>query len=89
MPDAPPVRPAAFLNVKDVARLLGLTPRGARLVLERGELPAFRVGRRWYLRAADLDAAVAEKVTQGSRDRDAAVRILRGVPTAHSAAGSP
>jgi len=89
MADAPPVRPAALLNVRDVALLLGLTARGARLVLERGELPGFRVGRRWYLRASDLDAAIAQKVTEGHRDREAAVRILRGVPDARRAEESP
>jgi excisionase family DNA binding protein len=80
MPDAPPVRTGGFLSAADLAEMLGLTVRGARLVLERGELPGFRVGRRWYLRPADLDAAVAEKVAAHRRDRDAAVRILRGVP---------
>lgn len=89
MGDAPPVRPAAFLNVKDVALLLGVTVRGARLVLERGELPGFRVGRRWYVRREDLDAAVAEKVAAGHRDRDAAVRVLRRVPDARRAEDSP
>jgi excisionase family DNA binding protein len=84
MADAPPVRPSAFLNVMDVAHLLGVTARGARLVLERGELPGFRVGRRWFVRAADLEAAIAEKVAAHRRDREAAVRILRGVPAART-----
>jgi excisionase family DNA binding protein len=70
----------AFLTVEDLAALLGITPRGARLVLERGELPGFRLGRRWYLRREDLDRAIAEKVAEQRRDRDAAARILRGLP---------
>lgn len=93
---APPAPPTAFgsdasplLTVQDLARVLGVTPRGARLVLERGELPGFRIGRRWYVRAQDLDRAIGEKVTSHSRDRAAAVRILRGVPGAQRAKESP
>jgi hypothetical protein len=50
------------------------------MVLERGELPGFRVGRRWYVRREDLDAAVAEKVEGQRQDREAAARVLRGLP---------
>jgi len=81
--------PAPLLTVPDVACLFGVTLRGARLVLERGELPGFRVGRRWFIRPQDLDAAIAEKVAAHRRDRGAAVRILRGVPPARRAEESP
>jgi len=72
--------PGRFLTVEDLAGLLGISARGARLVLERGDLPGFRLGRRWYLRREDLDHAIAEKVASQHRDRDAAARILRGLP---------
>lgn len=85
MPDAPPVRPAPLLTVEDLASYLSLSARGARQVLERGELPGFRIGRRWFVRASDLDAAVAEKVSAHRRDQDAAVRILRGLPASRKA----
>jgi excisionase family DNA binding protein len=80
MPDAPSVRPGGFLTAADLAALLGVTVRGARLVFERGELPGFRVGRRWYVRREDLDQAIAEKVAGHHRDREAATRMLRGLP---------
>ena len=106
----PSTRP--LLTVDDLAALLGLSPRGARLVLERGELPGFRLGRRWYLRSADLDAAIELKVEErraappsspapgapvarhlpgrrATRDPDAAVRILRGLPAVPIPARNP
>jgi hypothetical protein len=110
--------PRPLLQVEDLAVLLGLSPRGARLVLERGELPGFRIGRRWFVRPADLEAAIARKIEENRggpdpdaapapspdcrppvsprpgrrrapRDRDAAVRILRGLPAAPIPARKP
>ena len=75
-----PTSPVALLTIDDLASMLGITTRGARLVLERGELPGFRLGRRWYLRAADLDAAIVEKVAARRREREVAARVLRGLP---------
>lgn len=75
-----PTRSIPLVTVADLASMLGITARGARLLLERGELPGFRLGRRWYLRAADLDAAIAEKVAARQGEREAAVRVLRGLP---------
>jgi excisionase family DNA binding protein len=69
-----------LLTVEDLASLLGITPRGARLVLERGELPGFRLGRRWYVRQEEFDRAIDRKVEEGRRDRDAGARALRGLP---------
>ena len=91
MPDAleTPTGPAPLLTVENLASYLSLSARGAREILQRGELPGFRVGRRWYVRQEDLDAAVATKVSDGRRDRDAAVRLLRGLPVAERAKESP
>jgi len=74
-----------FLTVEMLADFLGVTPRGARLVLERGELPGFRVGRRWYLRREDLDTTVAEKVAGQREKRQDAARLLRGLPARRAA----
>ena len=79
LPDAG-ARLRPLLTVEDIAALLGITLRGARLVLERGELPGFRLGRRWYLRQNEFDEAIDKKVKEGRRDRDAGARVLRGLP---------
>ena len=71
--------PPHLLTVEDLASLLGLSHRGARHVLERGELPGFRLGRRWYLRREDLDAVAAEKVAEQRKDRENAARLLHGL----------
>jgi integrase len=42
----------------DLAIAEAMTTRAARLVLERGELPGFKVGRRWYVRPEALDAFI-------------------------------
>lgn len=76
----PASQPNPFLTVEDLASLLGISARGARLVLERGDLPGFRLGRRWYLRREDLDRAIAEKIANQHQDREAAARLLRGLP---------
>ena len=84
-PPAPAPAPVAaapaprFLTAEDLGQVLGITSRGARLLLERGELPGFRLGRRWYLRPEDLAAAVASKVADRRRERDLGVRLLRGL----------
>jgi len=78
---APPSpSPLPLLTVEDLASYLSLSARGARQILERGDLPGFRIGRRWYLRREDFDAAVAERAAARRRDPEAAVRMLRGLP---------
>lgn len=79
-PAAGAVNRKPLLTVEDLAALLGLSARGARLVLERGDLPGFRIGRRWYLRQAELDQAIDRKVEESRRDREAGARVLRGLP---------
>lgn len=78
--DSPPPAVARFLTAEDVGAVLGITSRGARLLLERGELPGFRLGRRWYLRPEDLDRAVAGKIADRRLTRDAGLRVYRGLP---------
>jgi len=81
--------PLPLLTVEDLASYLSLSARGARQVLERGDLPGFRIGKRWYVRREDLDTAVAKKAARGRRDPEAAVRILRGLPTSRKARRKP
>jgi len=78
-----------LLTVEDLASCLSLSARGARQVLERGDLPGFRIGRRWYLRREDLEATVAARAAASRRDPDAAVRILRGLPGPRKARRKP
>ena len=44
-PDLKPI--PLFPTLPEAARLLGLSPKTLREAAERGELPIYRVGRRW------------------------------------------
>lgn len=44
-----------LLSVKDTSDLLKVDKRTVYRMIERGELPAFKVGRQWRLRAGDLE----------------------------------
>lgn len=73
----------AVASVEDVARWLGLGERGARKLLERGDLPSFKLGKRWFCRVADVEAALQRKIQEASEERtaseDLALRTLRGI----------
>lgn len=43
-----------FLNVPDVAELLGLHPESVRKMVRQGRLPAFKAGRSWRFDPADI-----------------------------------
>lgn len=47
--DLPPI-----LDTKTIAKILRLTRAGAVKVIERGELPAFRVGKLWRVHREDF-----------------------------------
>ena len=81
--------PLPLLTVEDLASHLSLSARGARQVLERVDLPGFRIGKRWYVRREDLDTAVAKMASHGRRDPEAAVRTLRGLPASPKARRKP
>jgi putative molybdopterin biosynthesis protein len=66
----------AFLTVAEVADLLKLNQQTVRNWIDRGELPAYRVGRRVRIARADFDA----KVSAGATGESVA-RTLAG-PTA-------
>jgi len=48
------ITPQQVLTVEHVAELLGLNPETVRRLLNKGELPGKRIGRRWYVRRAAL-----------------------------------
>jgi excisionase family DNA binding protein len=61
------------LRVEEAARLLGVAVSTAYAACHRGELPAFRIGRRWVIPGAALarllrgEAFVARETTEGAR----------------------
>lgn len=50
------ITPRQVLTVEGVAELLGLNPETVRRLLNKGELPGKRIGRRWYVRRVELEA---------------------------------
>jgi excisionase family DNA binding protein len=60
-----------FLTVKEVAGLLKLNQQTLRNMIDRGELPAVRVGsRRVRIRQSDLDAFLGAGETSPAADVD-------------------
>jgi excisionase family DNA binding protein len=49
----------AYLTTDDVARLLGRTPKAIRRMVERGQLPYRKLGRRILFLRAELDEFIA------------------------------
>ena len=47
--------PIVFLTTREIQDCLRVTPRTIYRLIESGELPAVRVGRRWRFRQSDLD----------------------------------
>ena len=48
----------AYLTTEDVAHLLGRTPKAIRRLVERGQLPYRKLGRRIVFLRAELDAFI-------------------------------
>ena len=59
-----------FLTVADVAERLKLNQQPVRNLIDRGELPACRVGRRVRIRREDVDALVEAGYTGRSRQTE-------------------
>lgn len=51
--------PPAWLGTTAAARELGITPRTLYRLVDRGEIPAYAMGRVYRLRRTDLDAYLA------------------------------
>jgi excisionase family DNA binding protein len=49
------MEPSDYLTVSEAAGVKRVSREAVRLAIERGDLPASRVGGRWLIRRADLD----------------------------------
>lgn len=56
-----------LLRIKDVAKLLNVTPNTAYLMAQSGSIPAFKVGGSWRVKPSDLDAWIDEKASNASK----------------------
>jgi excisionase family DNA binding protein len=56
-PDEQPQEPE-YLKVAEVATLLRVHVRTVRDWIERGEIPAYKIGNHWRIRRADLERAM-------------------------------
>lgn len=60
---------ASLLTVEDLARLLRCSERTARRYVAQGQIKGMRIGKRWLVREADLDAAFAQALAEkGEKD---------------------
>ena len=50
----------SVLNIKELAKYLNVTERTIYNLLDRGELPAFRVGASWRFKKEDIEAWIED-----------------------------
>ncbi len=55
------IEPNALYDVKDLTRLLKITPGAVRALIRNGILPASKIGRKYFVRRASLLALVPER----------------------------
>jgi excisionase family DNA binding protein len=60
------MRDPEHYTTAEVAEKLRITPSGVAKRIQRGELPAVRVGRRWLIRKDTLDALLQPSAPQGT-----------------------
>lgn len=65
-------REDSFLTVAEVAETLKLNQQTVRNWIDRGELPAVRVGRRVRIKRSDFDRLLADGYSAGGGDQDGA-----------------
>lgn len=65
---------AGKFRVRDVAAALGIYQQDVHTMFRRGELAATKIGRRWFVDAADLEAVTASRA--GLRDLQASLRRI-------------
>jgi excisionase family DNA binding protein len=53
---------AAMASVEDAARILGIGRNQAYAAVERGTIPALRMGRRWLIAHATLERILAGEI---------------------------
>ncbi len=55
-------REPSVYNAEKLARFFGVTKKTARDWCKRGKLPAFKIGKEWKVRVADLQKMIDRKV---------------------------
>ena len=55
-----------FLTIEEVANLLKVSSKTVRRLVQKGELPGFRVGNQWRFKAEQIESWADAKVADGS-----------------------
>ena len=50
------------IDAEEAAKMLGVTARTVTRLAERGEIPAFRVGRLWKFRRSDIQKYIERQI---------------------------
>ncbi|RKY82914.1 DNA-binding protein [candidate division KSB1 bacterium] len=58
------------LTIKELAKYLNVTERTIYNLLERGELPGFKVGANWRFRREDIDKWIEENMKNKTKGKD-------------------
>jgi excisionase family DNA binding protein len=59
----------AVWNCTEAARFLRLHPKTVKRLARLGQIPACRLGRRWFFRPSDLDALLRNGVSSSAKAR--------------------
>jgi excisionase family DNA binding protein len=62
MPNPQNEPPPRLLTIKDVARLLQVSDKTIRRLIESRDLPAIKLGAQWRIRPRDLELFVRERL---------------------------
>lgn len=52
----------AVLDIRDIAEMFKCSREKVKRMARRGEIPAFKFGKHWYVRKTDLERFLAERV---------------------------
>jgi len=58
------------LSIKELAKYLNVTERTIYNLLERGELPGFKVGANWRFRKEDIDKWIEQNMKNKTKGKD-------------------
>jgi len=58
------------LTIKELAKYLNVTERTIYNLLERGELPGFKVGANWRFRKEDIDKWIEQNMKNKTKEKD-------------------
>jgi len=58
------------LTIKELAKYLNVTERTIYNLLERGELPGFKVGANWRFRKEDINKWIEENMKNKTKGKD-------------------